>query len=297
MWLGFIGVLIFSLTLPATRFAVESLEPAWLAIARAVLAALIGAAVLLLSKQAWPKRHHMKSIVAIIVGVVFGFPFFTSVAMKTVDASHGAVVVGLLPMATAIVSAWVNRERLSRTFWICSAAGAAIVLGYAISQGKGALGWGDVCLLLAVACAAVGYAFGGKLSQELGGWQTIAWALLYSLPLMILPLIYFSWGFNFSAVKPRAWFGFLYVSLFSQFIGFFFWYGGMAKAGVARVSQVQLLQLFLTLIFSALINQEKVSLLTWAVAIIIVALVWFIKRLPAQAPSSPQAQSLLQAPK
>jgi drug/metabolite transporter (DMT)-like permease len=286
MWLGFIGVLIFSLTLPATRFAVEGFEPAWLAIARAVLAGVIGALVLFLTKQTRPQPHQLKSIAAIIAGVVFGFPFFTSVAMKTVDASHGAVVVGLLPMATAMVSAAVNHERLSRTFWACSIIGAAIVLGYAISQGQGALGWGDVCLLLAVASAAVGYAYGGKLSQELGGWQTIAWALLYSMPIMIAPLIYLSWGFNFAAVKPSAWMGFLYVSLFSQFIGFFFWYGGMAKAGVGRVSQVQLLQLFLTLIFSALINQEKVTLLTWAVAIVIVALVWFIKRLPTQAPKN-----------
>jgi drug/metabolite transporter (DMT)-like permease len=278
MWLGFIGVLIFSLTLPATRIAVEGLEPAWLAIARAVLAGLIGALALFLTKQKRPKGHQLKSIVAIIAGVVFGFPFFTSMAMKTVDVSHGAVVVGLLPMATAIVSAFVNRERLNRAFWVCSALGAVIVLAYAISQGQGALGWGDLCLLFAVASAAVGYAIGGKLSRELGGWQTIAWALLYSLPMMILPLIYFSWGFNFAAVKPSAWLGFLYLSIFSQFIGFFFWYGGMAKAGVARVSQVQLLQLFLTLIFSALINQEKVSWLTWAVAIVIVALVWLIKR-------------------
>jgi drug/metabolite transporter (DMT)-like permease len=284
MWLGFIGVLIFSLTLPATRFAVESFDPAWLAIARAVLAALLGAVVLVVTKQKRPQPHHLKSIVAISAGVVFGFPFFTSVAMKTVDASHGAVVVGLLPMATAIVSAKVNHERLSRTFWVCAMLGASIVLGYAVSQGKGALGWGDACLLLAVAFAAVGYAYGGKLSQELGGWQTITWALLYSLPIMIGPLIYFSGGFNFAAVKPSAWLGFLYVSLFSQFLGFFFWYGGMAKAGVGRVSQVQLLQLFLTLIFSALINQEQVSLLTWAVAVTIVALVWFIKRLPVQPP-------------
>ncbi len=284
MWLGFIGVLIFSLTLPATRFAVESFDPAWLAIARAVLAALLGAVVLVVTKQKRPQPHHLKSVAAISAGVVFGFPFFTSVAMKTVDASHGAVVVGLLPMATAIVSAKVNHERLSRTFWVCAMLGAAIVFGYAISQGKGALGWGDACLLLAVAFAAVGYAYGGKLSRELGGWQTITWALLYSLPIMIAPLIYFSWGFNFAAVKPSAWLGFLYVSLFSQFLGFFFWYGGMAKAGVGRVSQVQLLQLFLTLIFSALINQEQVTLLTWAVAVTIVALVWFIKRLPVQAP-------------
>ncbi len=283
MWLGFIGVLIFSLTLPATRFAVEGFEPAWLAIARAVLAGVMGAGILFVTKQTRPQAHQLKSIAAIIAGVIFGFPFFTSVAMKTVDASHGAVVVGLLPMATAIVSAAVNQERLSRAFWVGSILGAAIVLGYALSQGRGALGWGDVCLLLAVASAAVGYAFGGKLSQELGGWQTIAWALLYSLPIMIAPLIYFSWGFNFSAVKPSAWLGFLYVSLFSQLIGFFFWYGGMAQAGVAKVSQVQLLQLFLTLIFSALINQEKVTRLTWAVALIIVALVWFIKRLPVQA--------------
>jgi drug/metabolite transporter (DMT)-like permease len=275
MWFGFIGVLIFSLTLPATRFAVVGLEPSWLAIARAVLAALIAAGVLFATGQKPPNRQQVKYLLAVILGVVFGFPLFT-------DASHGAVVLGLLPMATAIVSAKVNHERLSKTFWICATAGAIIVLTYAISQGKGSLGWGDLCLILAVALASIGYAFGGKLSQTLGGWQTIAWALVLALPLTVPPLIYLSSGFDFSAVKPSAWLGFLYVSLFSQLIGFFFWYGGMAKAGVGRVSQIQLLQLFMTLIFSALINRETVSILTWTVAVVVVALVWLIKRLPVE---------------
>jgi drug/metabolite transporter (DMT)-like permease len=282
MWFGFIGVLIFSLTLPATRFAVIGLEPSWLAIARAVLAALIAAGVLFATGQKPPNRQQIKYLLAVILGVVFGFPLFTSIAMTTTDASHGAVVLGLLPMATAIVSAKVNHERLSKTFWICATAGAIIVLTYAISQGKGSLGWGDLCLVLAVALASIGYAFGGKLSQTLGGWQTIAWALVLALPLTIPPLIYLSWGFNFGTVKPSAWLGFLYVSLFSQLIGFFFWYGGMAKAGVGRVSQIQLLQLFMTLIFSALINHESVSFLTWTVAVMVVALVWLIKRLPVK---------------
>jgi drug/metabolite transporter (DMT)-like permease len=281
MWLGFIGVLIFAFTLPATRFAVVDLEPSWVAIGRAILAGGISALILLATRQPRPKRSQLRSLAAIIAGVVVGFPLFTSIAMKTTDASHGAVVVGLLPMATAIVSAMVNHEKLSRNFWICASLGALIVLGYAVSQGSGTLGWGDLFLLMAVVSAAVGYAFGGKLSQELGGWQTIAWALVLSMPLLIGPFIYLSTGFDFQQVKAPAWFGFLYVSLFSQFIGFFFWYGGMAQAGVARVSQIQLLQLFMTLIFSALINQEKIGLLTWAVAFVVVALVWLIKRLPS----------------
>ncbi len=282
MWFGFIGVLIFSLTLPATRLAVVGLEPAWLAIARAVLAAFVGAAVLLATRQTPPNRQQIKYLAAVVLGVVFGFPLFTSIAMTTTDASHGAVVLGLLPMATAIVSAKVNHEQLSKTFWLCATTGAVIVLSYAISQGKGSLGWGDLCLVLAVVLAAIGYAFGGKLSQTLGGWQTIAWALVLALPLTIPPLIYLSWGFNFGAVKPNAWMAFLYVSLFSQFIGFIFWYGGMAKAGVGRVSQIQLMQLFMTLIFSALINQETVSILTWVVAVVVVGLVWLIKQLPTK---------------
>jgi drug/metabolite transporter (DMT)-like permease len=281
MWLGFIGVLIFSFTLPATRFAVAGLDPAWVAVARAVLAALLAAGLLLIRQEPRPNPRQLKSIAGIIAGVVLGFPLFTSLAMKTTDSSHGAVVIGLLPMATAIMSAIFHRERLSRRFWLCACLGATIVLAYATLQGKGSLGWGDCFLMLAVLLASVGYALGGKLSQELGGWQTMAWALVYSLPLTLGPLLVLSWGFDFSKVSASAWLGFLYVSVFSQFIGFFFWYGGMARAGIGPVSQIQLLQLFLTLIFSSLINRETLSPLTWGVGLTVVALVWVIRRLPA----------------
>ena len=282
MWLGFIGVLIFSLTLPATRFAVVGLEPAWVALGRAVLAGLISLAFLALTQQKRPNRQQLKSIAAIIFGVVFGFPLFTSLAMRHTDASHGAVIIGLLPMVTAMISARLHRETLSRGFWTCSVVGALVVLVYAISVSKGGLGWADLYLVLAVFTSAIGYAVGGKLAQELGGWQTIAWALTYSLPIMIGPWLYLSIGVDFEKVSLSAWLGFGYVAIFSQLIGFFFWYGGMAKAGVARVSQVQLLQLFLTLIFSSLINGEQVGWTTWSVAFVVVALVWLIKNEPQQ---------------
>ena len=278
MWSGFIGVLIFSLTLPATRFAVDGLDPAWVSLGRGVVAGAIALPILLLSHQPRPSRRQLKSLAAISFGVVFGFPLFTSLAMRLTDASHGAVIIGLLPMVTAIISARVSHEKLSRRFWICAGLGALVVATYALSQSKGALNWGDSFLVLAVLTSAVGYAFGGRLSQELGGWQTIAWALVLSLPLTLPPWLWLSWGQDFSQVKWQAWTGFAYVSLFSQFIGFLFWYGGMVKAGVARVSQVQLLQLFLTLIFSAMINHEQVELATWAVASVIVGLVWAIRR-------------------
>lgn len=278
---GFIGVLIFALTLPATRLAVAGLDPVWVALGRVVVAALLALPILLVTRQVRPAPTQARLLMGVMVGVVFGFPLFTSLAMQRVDASHGAVVLGLLPIATAMVGAWQGGERLPRAFWACAAVGAALVLGYALIHSQGRPGWADGYLLLAVASSALGYASGGKLSRSLGGWQTIAWALVFGLPLSLPIFVGLSLDLNLAKVPLSAWLGFGYLTVFSQLLGFLFWYGGMARAGVARVSQVQLLQLFLTLIFSAAINGEYASADTWGVALLVVGLVWFIRRLPA----------------
>ncbi|WP_211441686.1 DMT family transporter [Collimonas humicola] len=270
MWLGLAGVAIFSLTLPFTRMAVAELNPVLVAFGRAVVAALCSVPLLWKLKAAWPRGAQWKALALTALGVVVGFPLFSSVAMRYVPASHGAIVLGILPLATAMFGALRFGERPSAGFWIAALAGSGLVLAFALSQGGG-LQLADLALLAAVVAAAMGYAEGGRLSQTMGGQQVIAWALLLSLPVLLPITVWLGWRYGASA-SPKAWLGFAYVSLFSMFIGFFFWYKGLALGGIARVGQVQLLQPFMTLLGAALLLGETLvtSNMLFALAVLVV---------------------------
>lgn len=271
MWLGLVGVAIFSLTLPFTRMAVAELNPVFVAFGRAVVAALCSIPLLWQLKAVRPHGAQWKSLALTALGVVVGFPLFSSVAMRYVPASHGAIVLGILPLATAMFAALRFGERPSTGFWIAAVAGSGIVVFFALSQGGGGLQMADLALLAAVVAAAMGYAEGGRLSQTMGGQQVIAWALLLSLPLLLPITAWLGWRYGISA-SPKAWLGFAYVSLFSMFIGFFFWYKGLALGGIARVGQVQLLQPFMTLLGAALLLGEALAgrNMLFALAVLIV---------------------------
>jgi drug/metabolite transporter (DMT)-like permease len=284
MAIAFLGVAIFSGTLPMTRLAVAELDAIWVACARAVLAAAIALIALLATRQPWPTRDQVRPLMITAAGVVLGFPLFTSLAMRTESAAHGAVVVGLLPFATALFAAWRNGERPAARFWWAAAVGCALVTGFAWrGAGPGALS-GDLALVTAALCGGLGYAEGGRLARTLGGWQTIGWALVLSAPAMIVPTVWRTLVVPPSA-SAQAWLGFAYVSVLSQFVGFLFWYGGMAIGGVARVSQVQLLQLFLTLAVSQYLLHEPVPAGTWLVAIGVIATVVLARSAPIAPPS------------
>jgi drug/metabolite transporter (DMT)-like permease len=278
MWLGLTGVAIFSLTLPFTKMAVAELNPVLVALGRAVVAA-IGSAILL-----WwigaprPTRMQIRALLVTALGVVVGFPVFSSVAMRTVPASHGAVVIGILPLATALFGALRFGERPSAGFWIAALAGSGIVVGFALWQGGGEFHAADLALFAAVVAAAMGYAEGARLSQTMGGQQVISWALVLSMPLLLPLTIWLGWEYGVSA-SPRAWIGFGYVSLFSMFIGFFFWYKGLALGGIARVGQVQLLQPFLTLVGAALILGETLDMRNVLFAFAVIAVVAIGRRM------------------
>jgi drug/metabolite transporter (DMT)-like permease len=278
MLLGLVGVIMFAMTLPMTRIAVKEINPVWLALARAELAAILGAAALIWFKVPFPKRVFWPNIAWSIVGVVIGFPLFTSIAMRFTDASHGAVITGLLPLATAAFAMLTSKDRPSLAFWLSALAGSCLVLGYALWQSQGAIQIGDLAMLAAIIFAGLGYAFGGRLSQTIGGWQAISWVLVCAAPLVALPLIYMAYNAGSllgsaqigpTAISTTSWWAFAYVTIFSQFVGFIFWYGGMAIGGVARVSQVQLLQLFFTLGFAGLINDEIVRPITWLICFLV----------------------------
>ena len=272
MWLGTIGVAIFSLTLPFTRMAVAELNPVLVALGRAVVAAIGSALLLWWLGAPRPTRPQMRALAITALGVVVGFPVLSSIAMRYVPASHGAIVIGMLPLATALFGALRFGERPSAGFWIAALAGSAIVIAFAVWQGGGTLHAADLALFGAVVAAAMGYAEGGRLSQTMGGQQVISWALVLSMPVLLPVTLWLGWEYGVTA-SPKAWIGFGYVSLFSMFIGFFFWYKGLALGGIARVGQVQLLQPFLTLLGAALILGEALEADNFLFAIAVVAVV------------------------
>jgi len=270
--LGFIGVLIFSLTLPMTRVAVAQLDPWLIGFGRAVLAAIPAAMYLAWRRAPRLMRADWRPLAAVIIGVIVGFPVCSSIGMQTVPASHGAIVIGVLPLATALFAAWLGGERPSRAFWLCAVAGSVVVLVFAWRSGGGGFVTGDLWLLAAVALGALGYAEGGRLARTIGGPEVICWALVVSAPLLLLPVAWLAarqtWPVDMTAVLA-----FGYVTLFSQFLGFFAWYRGLAEGGLARVGQVQLLQVFLTIGFAGLLFGESIDPATWGYAALVVALV------------------------
>jgi drug/metabolite transporter (DMT)-like permease len=269
LW-GFIGVASFSLTLPATRVAVAGLDPVFVGLGRAIVAAALAAVVLAASRAHWPGWRLVPRLAVVAGGVVVGFPLFSAWAMRHVPASHGAVVIGLLPLATALAAAWLAHERPSRTFWGSAAFGSAVVVGFAFWQGGGSPQPADGLLALAAAAAAIGYAEGGRIARTLPGWQVISWALVIAAPAVVVPTL-LAVDARVATASPAAWAGFAYVSVISMFVGFFAWYRGLALGGIAAVGQVQLLQPFLTIFASAALLGETIDPATFVAAALVIA--------------------------
>lgn len=271
---AFIGVVGFSLTLPMTRIAVASLDVTVVGLGRALVAAALAAILLCVTRQRIPSRSELGGLAIVAVGVVLGFSPLSAWAMTKLPSSHGAIVLGLLPLATALAGALRAGERPSRGFWVASVIGSATVIVFAVSTGAGQLQMADLALLGAVMLAALGYAEGGRLARSMGGWQVISWALVLAAPVVAVPVgIALSQPQHSLVVPLEAWLSFGYVSLVSQFFGFFAWYRGLAMAGIARASQLQLLQPFLTIVAGVLLLGEELTLLTVGAALVVVSTV------------------------
>jgi len=255
---GLLGVVIFSGSLPATRVAVGGFSPLFLTSARAVIAALLGAALLWGLRQTRPARSDLASLAIVALGVVVGFPLLTALALQHVTSAHSIVFIGLLPLATALFGVLRGGERPRAAFWIFSLVGSAAVAGFALVQGGPASLAGDLLMLAAILLCGLGYAEGAALSRRLGGWQVISWALVLSLPAMLV-LALATRPAGIAGVGAPAWFGLAYVSVFSMLVGFVFWYRGLARGGIAGVGQLQLLQPFLGLALAGLLLGEPVA--------------------------------------
>jgi drug/metabolite transporter (DMT)-like permease len=269
---GFIGMLIFSGSLPATRVAVMDFDPVFLTVARAAIAGVMGLALLLMFREKRPAKCDLVSLGIVAFGVVIGFPLLTALALEHITSARSVVFIGLLPLATAIFGVLRGGERPAPAFWIFSCIGSALVAGFALSQGIAAASVGDLLMLAAVIACGLGYAEGATLSRTLGGWQVISWALVLSLP-VTAALTLWTLPVSFAGVGQNAWIGLAYVSLFSMLIGFVFWYRGLAQGGIATVGQLQLLQPFFSLGLAATLLHEQVSPLMMAVTLAVVACV------------------------
>ncbi len=278
--LGFLGVLAFSLTLPATRIAVAVMHPAVVGLGRAILAAAVAGVILLLVRPALPRGREWLSLAVVAGGVVFGFPFLSAWAMQHLPSAHGAIVLALLPLATALFGALRAGERPSLGFWLVSLLGSGLVIAFAVQSGATGLHLADLALIGAVLAAGLGYAEGARLARRLGGWQVISWALVLSLPFLLPPVLLTMDEVPWESLSSEVWISFLYVALISQYFAFFAWYKGLALGGVAKVGQLQLLQTFFTLGFSWLLLSEPIDLPTKLFAVAVFLCVAWSKRMP-----------------
>jgi len=270
LW-GLLGVAAFSFTVPFTRVAVGGLSPLFIGSGRAVVAAALAAGAIAATRQRLPHRRLWVRLAVVGGGVVVGFPLLTSFALTTAPASHGAVVIALLPAATATMAVVRGHERPPVTFWVIAGVGAVAAIGFASAQwgGLGQLRWSDLLLFGAVLAAAIGYAEGGLLARELGAWQTVSWALVLCSPLMVC-LTVLSARTEPPAGTPAQWAAFAYLGIVSMFLGFFAWYHGLALGPMAQVSQVQLLQPVLSICWAGLLLGEQLTWITITGGVVVI---------------------------
>ncbi|MEN3350131.1 MAG: hypothetical protein V7632_3766 [Bradyrhizobium sp.] len=274
---GLLGVIIFSGSLPATRVAVGGFTPLFLTSARAMIAALLAAALLAVLRQPWPRRADLASLTITALGVVIGFPLLTALALQHITSAHSIVFIGLLPLATAVFGVLRGGERPKPLFWLFSCIGSATVGAFALSNDGSASVTGDLLMVAAVIVCGLGYAEGAALSRRLGGWQVISWALVLSIPVVLVMTI-LTLPPTWEGVGLPAWLGLGYVSVFSMLIGFVFWYRGLALGGIASVGQLQLLQPFFGLALAGLLLHEQVPWTMVAATCLVVGCVVFARR-------------------
>ena len=285
MLLGVVAVAAFSLTLPATRAAIESFNPLFVGIGRGVVASLLAATYLVAGRHRLPTRNELKSIIIVALGVVAGFPILTAFAMRYVDASHGSIMLGIQPLATAAAGFVFAGERPSFGFWAMAFLGTTLVVAFSLLKGGGTLQLADLALIAAVASSSIGHAKGANLTRLLGSLQVISWALVISAPFLIVPAILYAP--NTVHLSVSSWLGFIYVSLVSQFLGFLPWYRGLALGGIARVGQTRLLQPFFTIAAASVLLGEAVDAVTLSFAVIVFGVVAIGMRLNiAQKPNT-----------
>ncbi|MDR6539589.1 DMT family transporter [Variovorax soli] len=295
MWLGVLGVAFFAVTLPMTRLATGTqeapqLSPWFLTLGRAALAGLLSVLFLLATRSPLPRRHEWKPLGIAMLGNAIGFPLLLAYALRTVSASHAAVVTALLPLVTAACAAWVLHQRARLGFWLCAMAGSALVVVFSVLRaGEQQFGfaWGDLLLVGAVFAASLGYIYGAQVTPALGAERVICWVCAMALPVTLPGAL---WLWPQQPIATSSWLGFVYVGIFSMWVGFFAWYRGLAMGGALRVSQAQLLQPFLSILAAVPLLGEPLDLVTLGFAAAVVATVVAGKKLSQARPATLSTQ-------
>jgi drug/metabolite transporter (DMT)-like permease len=277
--LGFIGMCMFAGTLPATRLAILGLDPLFLTGARGTIAGSAALAILLLARRTLPARALWGEICGTAFCTALAYPLLAAFAMMSVPAAHGGVVLGILPLATAAAAALIAHEQPSRGFWLASAAGAALVLIFTLRQSGGVgVSAGDLFLLGTIAAGAIGYTMSARLTALMPGWEVISWQVVILLPLFAAATIAL-WPSDIASVPIACWAGLAYVGLVSQYTSFFVFNAAMARAGIARTSQIMLLQPFVIIALAVVVNGEQVEVETVLFAAAVVATVLIGQRM------------------
>ncbi|MBU1348433.1 MAG: DMT family transporter [Alphaproteobacteria bacterium] len=296
MWLGVIGVAVFAITLPMTRLATGTadapqLSPWFVTLGRAALAGLLSMVFLLATRSALPAQRHWRPLAIAILGNVIGYPVLLAYALRSVHASHAAVVTALLPLTTAACAAWLLHQRARLGFWVCATVGSALVLIFSwirAPAGSSGFAWADALLVAAVLAASVGYIYGARITGELGAERVICWVCVGALPITLPGAL---WLWPSHPVAVSSWVGLVYLGTFSMWIGFFAWYRGLALGGALRVSQTQLLQPFLSIVAAVPLLGEPIDVVTLAFACAVVATVVAGKRLSQARPTAALASA------
>lgn len=296
LWLGLVGVIVFALTLPMTRLATGTadapqLSPWFVTWARAALAGGLSMIYLLATRSPLPKPTQLKPLALSLLGNAIGYPLLLGWALRHVTASHAAVITALLPLATAAAAAWLLHQRARLGFWLFAGLGSLLVAIYSglrahqLGHGFG-LAWADALLVGAVIAAALGYVAGAKLTPVLGAERVISWVCVMALPLTV-PGALLTWPDQ--PVNLSAWLALLYVGVFSMWAGFFAWFRGLALGGALRVSQMQLLQPFISILAAVPLLGESLDVMTLGFALAVVATVFMGRRMAAPPVTQPKS--------
>ncbi len=282
-----LGVAVFAGSLPASRIAVAEVSPFFLTAMRATLAGLGGVTMLLVTRRTFPPRQAWWPLIACAITIVLGFPLLSAMAMVTVPSSHGGVILGIMPLATTAAAAVIQGERPSAAFWIAATIGSALVMAFAIYRSGGySLSAGDLLLLVAVVCGGIGYTYSGQLAAYMPGWEVISWAVVISLPLSLLAVL-FTWPADPGTISMRAWTAILYAGLMAQFVGFFLWNAAMAMAGISRIGQIGLLQPVFVALIAAAFAREPLDPITMTFVGAVIATVAIGTRLRVRRSAGP----------
>lgn len=270
--LGFLGLLAFSGTLPATRLAVPVFGPTILTCSRIEIAAILGVITLfMLRGRRLPRRSELLGILWTGLGLAVGYPFFVALALEQVPSAHGAVVVGLAPAATAVIAVARTGERPPWRFWIGCGVGVLAVAFFAIYQGGGRVELADGWLVVAMLSVGLAYVEGGRVSREFGGTATLCWAMIALAPFAAIPLVFEVQAHAWGTIPWPAWAGFWYAGVISMFLGSVAWYRGLAAGGIARIGQLNLAQPLLALLWSAILLGERITWPFVVTAVVVIA--------------------------